>query len=143
MLRLFLSRFLARFVLRLPPVVFPSPIPAPAPSGAPIHSLRLSTDIASAGQIVRGTLLDQSLNFTRINRTLFQVFLQVPPRPGSIGNLYFRVRVVRFLGPQELEFEVPPVGNGSPAMMVPPGAYVVLCRYSFWTVEGDRLLTVH
>jgi murein tripeptide amidase MpaA len=131
-------------LLRPAPIVLPPPAPAPSASttpSTPVHSLRLSTDRATGGQTVQGRLLDNSLDFTQINRSLFMLVLQVPPAPGATGALYWRVPVVRFLGPRDLEFVVPPVGTGS-AMKVPPGTYIVLCRYGFWTVEGDRLLSV-
>ncbi|MEP7345116.1 MAG: M14 family zinc carboxypeptidase [Gemmatimonadaceae bacterium] len=140
-----LLAFLLRvFVLRRNPPTYRSPIPTPAPPprSASVHSLRLGVATATAGQAVRGTLLDNSLDFTTIAPGSFGIFLQVPPRAGAIGNIFFRVLQFRLLGPRELEFVVPPVGNANPALMVPPGSYIVLCRYSFWSVEADRLLTV-
>jgi hypothetical protein len=115
--------------------------PRPAPGGPPVHALRLSTYVASSGQIVRGTLLDRSLDFTTVNRTMFSMFLHLPPQPGTTGVVYHRIPSFRLLASQELEFNVPPVGT-TPGLMVPPGSYIVLCRYGFWTVESDQLLTL-
>ena len=117
------------------------PVLTPTTSGtpsAPVHALQLSPSVASSGQTVQATLLDQSLDFTLVNPSLFNIFLHVPIPPGSTGVIYHVVPVFSFLSAQVLEFEVPPVGSAP----LTPGAYIVLCRYGFWSVESNDVLTL-
>ncbi|MBI4625161.1 MAG: hypothetical protein HY736_18320 [Verrucomicrobia bacterium] len=139
--RTFFGSLFSLFMMLLRPRTPAPPAVAP-PAGPPVHALRLSAQVAGAGQTVQGRLLDRSLDFTTVNPAFFSIYLHVSPPPGALGMIYHRVPNFRLIGPQELEFRVPPVGTANPALMVPPDNYIVLCRYGFWSVESDQLLRV-
>ncbi|MGQ0572418.1 MAG: M14 family zinc carboxypeptidase [Armatimonadota bacterium] len=133
----------------LGPAVLPGPISpgllaAPAPiAGPPVHLMRLSPIRAGEGDTIRGTLLDQSLDFTQVDPARFRILMTLVWSSGFVaGAITAIIQQFRFLGPQDLEFVIPPV---QPSLGgIPPGRYSAYFEYApaRWSVDGERQLEI-
>lgn len=123
----------------------PPPPPAPRPpqpiyTGPPVHMMRLDPWQGRQHETIYGYLMDQSIDFTQIDRRYFRIEMTFNWSAGAVGGYITAfIQNHSFLGPRELEFEVPdvqpPTFGG-----IPQGWYDIQFLYwpLGWVVPAER-----
>ena len=124
----------------LPPLPAPPPPSQPIYTGPPVHMMWLDPWQGRQHETIYGYLMDQSIDFTQITRQHFRIEMTFNWSAGAVGGYITAfIQNFSFIGPRELEFEVPdvqpPTFGG-----IPQGWYDIQFLYwpLGWVVPAER-----